>query len=158
MNTKLVTAVVVVIILLGSGLYFWNKAEAPTPAEVNDSNTNTPSTNGDATGADKDKDDVGEPTKGEAKEFIVEMTSDGFAPSSITVKKGTTIVFVNKDTQNRWPASAVHPSHQCYLGFDALRGLKPGEKFAFVANTVKSCGFHDHLLPHLRGSLNVTEE
>ena len=46
--------------------------------------------------------------------YTVEMTSTGFSPNSISIKAGDTVTFVNKDTTQHWPASAMHPTHSIY--------------------------------------------
>src|SRR3990172_6989615 len=47
---------------------------------------------------------------------VIEITSSGFTPSTLTISKGTTVTFINKDTEEHWPASAIHPTHQAYPG------------------------------------------
>ena len=95
------------------------------------------------------------PQAAEITEVLVEMMPSGFSPAAITVKAGDTIRFLNKDTKPRWPASAVHPTHQCYHGFDALKGIAPGESYSFTFEVKKTCGFHDHLNPILKGSITI---
>ena len=83
----------------------------------------------------------------------VEITAAGFSPNTLTVKSGDTMVFVNKDTAQHWPASAAHPTHVVYpetggcIGskFDACKGLAEGESFEFVFNEKGSWKYHDHL-------------
>ena len=99
----------------------------------------------------------------------VEMTAGGFVPRTLSVKKGDTVTFVNKDTNKHWPASANHPSHTVYPGssvskcgapeadniFDTCKGLEEGESFSFIFNEVGSWGYHDHLRSGIRGSIVV---
>ena len=101
---------------------------------------------------------------------IIEITSSGFSPSTLTVNEGeTTVTFINKDSSPHWPASAVHPTHTVYPGsgiqkcgtaeesniFDACGGLKQGESFSFIFNEKGSWGYHDHLQPSSRGTIVV---
>lgn len=103
------------------------------------------------------------PTSGEPN--IILITSSGFFPSTITITQGETITFRNTDTNPHWPASAVHPTHNAYpegggcLGsaFDACRGLSNGEEFSFTFNHVGEWKYHDHLAPHLFGTIIVQE-
>ncbi|MFN7088213.1 MAG: hypothetical protein ACK4NX_00070 [Candidatus Paceibacteria bacterium] len=85
------------------------------------------------------------------------MVPNGFSPSSITISKGTTVIFVNQDTRRRWPASAVHPTHEVCPGFDAIGGVAPGESYSYTFNfdPPKSCPFHDHLIPSLTGKITI---
>ncbi len=85
------------------------------------------------------------------------MTSSGYTPSSITVKKGTTVTFVNNDTKSRWPASAPHPTHTIYPEFDPKAGIAAGKTWSFKFDKVGEWKFHDHLTPTMFGSVTVTE-
>ena len=86
---------------------------------------------------------------------VIEFTSGGFSPATVTVSRGTTVRFVNRDSVMHWPASGVHPAHQVCPGFDALRGLANGEAYEFTFGASKTCPMHDHLNPATRGSIVV---
>ncbi len=83
---------------------------------------------------------------------LVEYTSSGFSPKTVTINKGETVRFTGQT--NVWPASANHPTHTLYpeksandcLGtsFDACRVLKAGEFWEFTFNEVGTWGFHNH--------------
>lgn len=105
----------------------------------------------------------------ESQAHQVEMTTSGFVPETLSVKKGDIVTFANKDTNKHWPASANHPSHTVYPGssvskcgtseadsiFDACKGLEEGESYSFIFNEVGSWGYHDHLRSGIRGSIVV---
>lgn len=95
------------------------------------------------------------PTPSTSQEKLIEMTAQGFVPSSITISRGTTVRFTNKDTASHWPASGVHPIHQICPGFDALHSIQPGESYTFIFTTAKTCPFHDHLNPGTTGTIVV---
>ena len=59
---------------------------------------------------------------GVAARTVVTYTDTGFAPLSVTIKKGTTVTFVNESSRGMWVASAVHPTHQLLPGFDQESG------------------------------------
>src|SRR3989338_5290692 len=94
---------------------------------------------------------------------IVEITSEGFNPSTLTIESGETVTWVNKGTSQPWPASAVHPSHNIYpesggcIGskFDACRGLKQGETYSFTFNQKGAWKYHDHLSAGSTGTIIV---
>ncbi|MDP3728306.1 MAG: cupredoxin domain-containing protein [bacterium] len=98
-----------------------------------------------------------------SEEATIEITSSGFSPSTLTIAKGTTVNFVNKDANNHWPASAVHPSHTEYpttggcsgSTFDACKGLAQGEIFIFTFDEAGEWSYHDHLNPSLFGKVIV---
>lgn len=99
---------------------------------------------------------------------VVEMSSSGFSPASIEIKKGDTVNFVAIDS-GIWPASALHPTHTVYPGsgitkcggddkiFDACEGVGQGGTFSFTFNEVGDWKYHDHLNPSRTGSVVVTE-
>lgn len=97
----------------------------------------------------------------------IDMTDTGFAPATISIKKGDSITFVNAGSDQHWPASAVHPTHTVYPGsgldkcgtgaviFDSCRGLAAGESFAFKFDSPGLWKFHDHLNAAFTGSITV---
>lgn len=87
----------------------------------------------------------------------ISMTDSGFSPATLTVKKGSTVVFKNNSTKARWPASAPHPTHTDYPGFDPKGPLAAGESWSFKFDQVGIWKYHDHLQPTLFGSVTVTE-
>lgn len=89
---------------------------------------------------------------------IIEMTSSGFSPDPIKVDENSTIIFVNKDTKDRWPASNVHPTHDQYPDFDPKKPIKPNESWTFKPKKVGVWRYHDHLSPHMRGMITVKAE
>lgn len=86
---------------------------------------------------------------------VVEMTSDGFSPSTLEISAGTTVEFVNKDAEMHWPASGSHPTHQDCAGFDALKGVESGKSYFYTFMTSKTCSYHDHINPGLKGTIVV---
>lgn len=85
----------------------------------------------------------------------VEMTIQGFVPATLEIPVGTTVVFVNKDTEMHWPASGVHPTHQICAGFDSLKGVESGKSYSYTFTTAKTCPYHDHMNPGLKGTIVV---
>ena len=81
---------------------------------------------------------------------VIEMIKGGFEPSSITIDTNTTVIFLNKDEESRWPASNVHPTHELYPEFDPKRAIPPGESWQFKPNRAGEWKFHDHIFPHFR--------
>ncbi len=147
MNTKLAIVVVVIVLVLG-GMYFYRPAKAPTDG-VAPQTTSAPVAN-----------NVMKNPSVAVVSFAVAMTKSGFVPSTFSVKKGTQVTFVNKDTVAHWPASGPHPVHTCYPGFDALQPIAPGASYSHVFDVAKTCAFHDHLNPSassFHGSITVTE-
>ncbi len=143
---KTIWIIIAILVVLGIGWYFINMSKAPTTEIIP---TPAPTPTAFPTKASTS------PTPTPENKIIVEMTAAGFVPSEINIKPGTTVDFVNKDTVARWPASSKHPAHLDYPGFDAKKGIQPGEIYTFTFNMVKSIGVHDHLNPKLFGKINV---
>lgn len=98
---------------------------------------------------------------------VITFIDSGFVPSSVTVKKGQIVRWMNNSGSKVWPASAVHPSHEVYpqkspsdcLGssFDACLGLAQGESWDFKFDYIGEWKFHNHLNASQWGVVNVTE-
>lgn len=86
------------------------------------------------------------------------MREDGFYPDTITVTKGTTVKFINKDTYWHWPASDPHPSHTFYSELDPKSPVKPDSTWSVTLDKVGKWGIHDHLAPYVTGTVTVTEK
>lgn len=92
-----------------------------------------------------------------AGKVAVEMTTDGFIPEVLNVKRGTTVVWVNKDKDPRWPASDLHPTHTIYPEFDPQQPIMPGEIWEMTFANVGTWKFHDHLKPYYTGNVEVVQ-
>jgi plastocyanin len=89
--------------------------------------------------------------------FVVIDDRGQFSPSAVKVSKGGKVTWINKSSVAVWPASAFHPTHTLYPGFDALRGLKTGETYSFVFEKVGSWKYHNHLNSGVTGVVEVVE-
>lgn len=88
---------------------------------------------------------------------IVTYTDTGFAPATVTVKKGTTVTFVNGSTKSMWVASAVHPTHQLLPGFDQLKSVAKNGMYEYTFAKVGTWKYHNHMNASDTGSVIVTE-
>jgi plastocyanin len=86
----------------------------------------------------------------------VHMTSAGFSPRVLTIRKGQTVRFLNDGPDDYWPASHPHPIHTDYPGFDALNVVHPGASWSFRFDRVGRWGYHNHLSPETKGVIVVT--
>jgi len=89
---------------------------------------------------------------------IVKMTPNGFEPQIMKLDVNSAVIFVNQDTNERWPASNTHPTHEIYPEFDPKQPIASGGSWAFKPKNAGTFKFHDHLFPHMRGTLEVTSE
>ena len=93
-----------------------------------------------------------------ATNVIVVIDENGnFSPFEVKIKKGGQVTWVNKSSHRVWPASAAHPTHLEYPGFDSLKGLDTGESYSFVFEKTGSWKYHNHLNPGMRGEVKVVE-
>lgn len=146
MNQKLVLTFIVLLIVLGGGYYYLSRSsnqpayQPPSPPPAAEAPTPTPP-----------------PAGASQTTHTIAMTAGGFQPANLTIKAGDTVVFENRDTRSRWPASGVHPTHLLCPGFDALGPLAPGETYSHTFTAAMECPMHDHLMPTLKGKITVTE-
>lgn len=81
----------------------------------------------------------------------VDITATGLSASRVEIYKGDRVVWRNKDTENHWIASNLHPTHVLYpesggcVGskFDSCGDILPGESWAFIFNAEGTWGYHD---------------
>lgn len=119
--------------------------------------TNAPaSTQTTETGDTETQADTSAPSEDTPQTATITFNANGFSPSTLTVKKGTTVTVVNASETEVQFSSDDHPSHRKNPEMN-LSTIGPGEKATFTANTVGTHGFHDHLDDNLTGTLTVTE-
>lgn len=88
----------------------------------------------------------------------VDYTATGFSPATVTVKKGTTVKFINKSDGQMEVASNPHPIHTDYPGFDQYKSAQKGQmEYDFTFEKVGTWGYHNHLNPTDTGTVVVTE-
>ncbi len=145
----IIIMVIVLIVILGIIFFLMNSGEETTTDEKQSGDTKT---NGVVVASN-----------------VVEITSSGFNPKILNVKVGDSVAFMNKDSVEHWPASAMHPTHKVYPGsdiekcntaeerniFDSCRGIAQGGEYKFTFNEKGSWKYHDHLDSRLMGTINV---
>lgn len=163
-----------VAILIAAGVLVFK--EKPEPVATD---TSVPSQTENATSSSQETVPTGTDIGGEGMDIggevtiavqtptIITFTDAGYSPSSVTIKKGQTVRYVNNSNTGTWPASANHPSHTVYpqksatdcLGssFDACHNLKPGESWEFTFTEVGTWGYHDHSNAKFRGTVVVVQ-
>lgn len=156
MNQGVVWGVVIVLILVGAGLFMWRSSppteEGPAPTLMV---TASPSLILVSPGAGATVSPSPSAITSPVAAATVSVDETGFSPKAITVKAGTKVSFVNNGQAPHWPASALHPTHQVLPGFDALRGLATGETYSYTFEKAGSWNYHDHLNPQFFGTVVV---
>ena len=93
----------------------------------------------------------------------ITITSAGVvSPSTVTVRQGGRVTFVNNDSRAHDMASDPHPSHEDCPAIDQAGFLSPGQsRTTGNLNVVRTCGFHDHNLPGnagLQGRITIVAQ
>lgn len=96
------------------------------------------------------------PSDGNASERVVtdevEIEDMAYRPANITVKKGTTVTWTNKDEVRH----DVRPDEES----DAFQGselLAKDERYSFTFNTPGTYSYHCSPHPHMTGTVTVIE-
>ncbi len=150
MNKTITVIVIVAVVVLG-GYFILKAIYQPTPS-VSQTSNQQPATQ--------------QPPASPVpivKENVVTYTNSGYSPSTLTVKKGQTVIFKNESSQSMWTASGNHPSHTLYpttggcLGstFDACAGIQPGNSWSFKFDISGTWQYHNHLNPGDFGAITV---
>ena len=133
MNNKIFLSLLSVVALLGAGCGYGTPS-SPAPAAGDIEKT------------------------GLVQGTVVSISPQGFNPAAITVKKGSTVIFLNEDLgAPHQPASNPHPIHTDYPGFDADEPIPPGGSYSFPFDRVGIWRYHDHLNPSRAGTVIVTD-
>lgn len=149
MNTKLVVGLLVVVAGLGLGWYVLKGSYQPsTPEETSVISTIPPAPEGTGAGMEKG---------GVITKVTVTYTDSGYTPATVTVKKGTTVTWVNQSSGGMWTASAVHPTHQLLPGFDQLKSVAKGGTYDYTFTKVGTWKYHNHVNASDTGTVVVTE-
>lgn len=83
------------------------------------------------------------------------MVKNGFEPKDTQVDQGDTVIFINQDVTDRWPASNIHPTHGIYPEFDPKKPITKGQVWQFKFDKSGVFKFHDHLNPTQNGTIEV---
>jgi plastocyanin len=145
MDKKAIIVLTVIVLAVAAFFVFGN---------TGDNNNTTPSPTPVQTPAPVPVINPNPPVGGDV---TINYTSTGYSPSTVTIKKGSKVTFVNQTTGQMWPASAPHPTHTDYPEFDPKKAVAAGESFSFTFDKTGTWRFHDHLFSARFGTITVTE-
>lgn len=148
MNKSLSTVLIVVVLLAGAGgaYAFYKKATTKTDQAVSSSSTNQQKAE-QSSNATKPADDTAQPSAKQPNAVTIENFA--FSPSSITVKKGTTVTWTNND-------SAGHNAFSEQDGGPKGSILKKGESYSFTFDKTGVFNYICQPHPHMKGTVTVT--
>lgn len=161
MSSKSLIALIV-IILIAAGVYLFMSTRASAPAPENTQESVTEGAAGTVL------------TQDEAPNTVVVTYSDaGFAPGTVTIKKGQTVRFVNQSGGTMWVGADEHPTHTTYDGtstrehcadgvattdtFDQCHAAPVGETYEYTFTKTGSWSYHNHTRAQHGGTVVVTE-
>lgn len=165
MKRSTIISILIILVLVIGGIYWWT-GQADAPGAIGPSPSPTPSATPAPTPSPSGVSlDVVSNT--DEPDAFVTYSDSGYAPASVTIKKGDMVRFVNNSNREMWPASAIHPTHAVYpqksasdcLGssFDACKAVPPGGSWEFTLSEIGTWRYHDHLSASKTGTIVVTE-
>ncbi len=84
----------------------------------------------------------------------VTLASNGFNPTTLTVKVGTKVAWTNKSGENATVNSTPHPTHTAYPPLN-LGSFADGASVSLVFDKTGSYGYHNHLNASQTGTVIV---
>ena len=87
--------------------------------------------------------------------LVVTYTDKGFSPSSLTIKKGQTVKFINDSSNKMWVAANPFPSSSEYPAFNAKSGVASGSSWSFTFDKTGVWFYHNHFSPAQGGKIVV---
>lgn len=141
----LVIGIVIIIIVLG-GMFLFLK--------TNNQASNNSSLNAQPTNQTRTTSAPTVSSTATEKTVEVTLTSQGFSPSTITIDKGTKVVWTNKSGEAATINSDPHPFHTDYAPLN-LGSFNDGEKLELVFNKSGTYKYHNHLNASEKGTIVV---
>ena len=83
------------------------------------------------------------------------LRDTGFDPQSVRIRRGTTVVFSTTRSNQFWPASNPHPTHDIYPKFDARVPISPDSTWSFRFDDIGTWNYHDHIRSYFTGTVYV---
>lgn len=158
MKGKLI--IFIIIILVIGGIYFAVKKPSVQAPTIQDQTQSSSSANSASSGMEEmtnenmlnhEQSSVGE----KISKHVVFYTDKGFSPSSLEIKAGETVQFVNNSSGGMWVASGPHPDHTAYPEFDPKRNILSGETYEFTFTKVGEWKYHNHSKAGVYGTIIV---
>lgn len=128
-NSKVVIGIVAaVIVVLASFFLVYNKSSSTLPAQPQSTS--------------------------QGSQNVVTLTQDGFSSSTLTVKAGTKVTWINKSGGQATVNSNPHPIHTSYPPLN-LGNFSEGGTPSLVFDKPGTYQYHNHLNPSQTGTIIV---
>lgn len=89
------------------------------------------------------------------KGVSVLISEDGFEPSTLTIQKGTAVIWRNDDTESHRVAANPFPTHSDLPELDSGNNIPPGGDYSFTFDKSGTFNYHDELAPHNNATIVV---
>ncbi len=86
-------------------------------------------------------------TSANSSNLTVTFNGKSFSPTSLTIKKGQTVKFVNNGSEKMWVASNPFPSSADYPAFNEKSGADVGSSWSFTFDKTGVWFYHNHYHP-----------
>ena len=92
-------------------------------------------------------------------DHVVEITTAGFSPANVIMKKGDSVVWTNRDIASHWVLSDVSAKYPekgtCGTKLDACAALKLGDSFRATLSQTGTWKYYDKLNAKFKGTIVV---
>ncbi|MDO8460838.1 MAG: cupredoxin domain-containing protein [bacterium] len=140
MNNKILIGIIALIVGAGVLLLITNSANKQTTPQP----TITPS----------QPSVTALPTNQASESATIAITGSGFSPSTLTVKTGIKVTWVNKSGAIANISSDPHPVHTAYPPLN-LGNFNDGESVSLTFDKTGTYTYHNHLNPNQTGTVVV---
>lgn len=89
------------------------------------------------------------------KTASVNITEDGFAPSTIKVNIGTVVIWHNLDHKPHRIAANPYGTHSTLPSLDSMSKIPPNGTYRYTFDKAGTYGYHDELNPKINGTVIV---
>jgi amicyanin len=148
MSKKTISIVVLIILLGGIVAVVFLKNPAKAPSSENNSNTSNSTNTTDASSNNQSDQQAAVPVTTDK----VDIKDFAYSPSTITVKKGTTVTWTNQDSTKHNVAPDTETGD-----FKASELLAKGQTYSVTFNTVGTFSYHCTPHPYMKAQVIVTE-
>ena len=127
---KMFTYILLAALIFGGGYYFISMSKRPQPQLQQ------------------------QPPATVQAQNTVTLTADGFLPSTLTIKAGTTVTWINNSGSDATVNSDPHPLHTDYPPLN-LGSFSDGQTLSLIFNTAGTHGYHNHFNSDQKGTIIV---
>ena len=89
------------------------------------------------------------------KQAMIQITEDGFVPSTLQINAGTTVIWTNVDSAAHRVASDPFPTHSGLPALDSKSNIADNGTYRYTFDKPGIYGYHDELNPKVNGSVTV---